>query len=71
MQPAIEQLREALHIDRVRDEISELEQRVQEPGFWDDVDRAQKMQMQMKHLQRKIDRYERLKREHDDLMVLN
>jgi len=69
--PAIEQLRDALHIANTSDEIAELEERVQEPGFWENVDRAQKMQMQIKHLQRKVDRFLGLQQDLDDLMVLN
>ena len=70
MEPAIELLRESLHIERVRDEISELEAHAQEPGFWDKVERAQKMQMQMKHLQRKVDRFQKLRQDYDDLVIM-
>ena len=70
MAPAIEQLREALHIGRTSDEIAELEARTQEPGFWDQVERAQKMQMQIKHLQRKVDRFQKLVQDYEDLQVL-
>jgi peptide chain release factor 2 len=66
----LDQLRLALHIDQVRDEISELEARTQEPGFWDDVERAQKIQTRVKHLQKKVDRFAALKQEYDDLNVL-
>jgi len=66
----LDQLRLALHIDHVRDEISELEARAQEPGFWDDVERAQKIQTRVKHLQKKVDRFQRLKQEYEDLQVL-
>ena len=70
MVPAIEQLGEALHIAKTSDEIAELEQRAQEPGFWENVERAQKIQRQMKHLQRKVDRFRKLQRDYDDLVVL-
>jgi len=70
MVPAIEQLGDALHIAKTSDEIAELEQRAQEPGFWENVERAQKMQRQMKHLQRKVDRFRKLQRDYDDLVVL-
>jgi peptide chain release factor 2 len=63
-------LKESLHIGRLLDEIAELEARAQEPGFWDDVERAQKIQTKVKHLQNKVDRYNRLEREHEDLEVL-
>lgn len=66
----LEQLRVALHIDRVSDEIGELEARAQEPGFWEDVERAQKIQTKVKHLQKKVDRYRALAKEYEDLQVL-
>jgi len=66
----LDQLRLALHIDHVRDEIAELEARAQEPGFWDDVERAQKIQTKVKHLQKKVDRFQALVREYEDLEVL-
>ncbi|MHB8962085.1 MAG: peptide chain release factor 2 [Saccharofermentanales bacterium] len=63
-------LRRALNIDRLADEISELESRAQEPGFWDDVEKAQKTQTQVKHMQKKVDTYRNLKRELEDAGVL-
>ncbi len=66
----LEQLRGALHIDHTRDEIAELEARAQEPGFWENVERAQKIQTKVKHLQKKVDRYEALVKEYEDLQVL-
>jgi peptide chain release factor 2 len=67
---ALSTLKEALHISRTLDEIAELEARAQEPGFWDDVERAQKIQTKVKHLQNKVDRFARLERENEDLQVI-
>ncbi|MDD2533718.1 MAG: peptide chain release factor 2 [Eubacteriales bacterium] len=66
----LDQLRLALHIDHVKDEIGELEARAQEPGFWDDVERAQKIQTKVKHLQKKVDRFNGLHQEYEDLEIL-
>ncbi len=63
-------LREALHVDRLSDEISELESRAQEPGFWDNVENAQKIQTKVKHLQKKVDDVINLEREREDLLIL-
>ncbi|NLC85057.1 MAG: peptide chain release factor 2 [Ruminococcaceae bacterium] len=71
LEPELVRLRAALHINHISDEIAELEQRVQEPDFWNDVERAQKIQTHMKHLQNKVDRYNKLKSDFDDLVVLN
>ncbi len=67
---SVEDLSKALNIDRTRDEISELENRAQEPDFWSDTDRAQVIQTRMKHMQKKVDSYEKLKREIEDLEIL-
>ena len=70
MEGSLNQLREALHIRVVSDEIAELEARAQEPGFWDNVEKAQKIQTRVKHLQKKVDRFNRLTQEYDDLLIL-
>lgn len=70
IEEALLKLKDALHISRVMDEVAELEARAQEPGFWDNVERAQGIQTKVKHLQNKIDRYNRLVREFEDLQVL-
>ncbi len=70
MVDSFNQLRDALHIREVSDEIAELEARAQEPGFWDDVERAQKIQTKVKHLQKKVDRFNHLILDYEDLQVL-
>jgi peptide chain release factor 2 len=71
MAESFDQLRDALHIREVSDEIAELEARAQEPGFWEDVERAQKIQTKVKHLQKKVDRFNHLMRDYEDLQVLS
>ena len=66
----LERLRGALHIREVSDEIAELEVRAQEIGFWEDVERAQKIQTRVRQLQKKVDLFRRLQQEHEDLQVL-
>lgn len=63
-------LKDALNIDSLRDEISELESRAQEPGFWDNVEQAQKIQTKVKHLQKKVDNVLNLELEREDILVL-
>ncbi len=63
-------LRDALAIDRLSDEIAELEARAQEPGFWDNAPRAQQVQTRMKQMQKKIDRYNTMITAYEDLQVL-
>jgi len=70
LQEKIALLNEALHIDHLKDEISELENRAQEPGFWDNVELAQKTQTKVKHLQKKVDDVIALEKAREDLLVL-
>ncbi len=70
LQGKIALLNDALHIDHLKDEISELENRAQEPGFWDNVEEAQKTQTKVKHLQKKVDDVIALEKEREDLIVL-
>lgn len=63
-------LKDALHIGRLEDEVSELENRAGQPGFWDDVESAQKIQTRTRHLQNKIDSYTKLENTLEDLQVL-
>ncbi len=68
--PEIEKLRLALKIDQLSDEAAELEARAQEPDFWEDVNRAQEIQTKMRHLQIKIEQYNKLVQDYEDLKVL-
>lgn len=70
MAEKLEELRQALHIPQMQDEIAELEARAQEPDFWNDVKRAQEIQTKMSHLQARVDRYNSLAGEQEDLQVL-
>ncbi len=66
----IELLKDSLHIDHVKVQISELEAITQEPDFWNDVDKAQNLQTKLKRLQKKVETYESLSNGREDLLVL-
>ncbi len=63
-------LKDALHIQRLQDEISELEARAQEPDFWGNVERAQSVQTKMRQLQLRVERYDNLEKEREEILVL-
>ena len=63
-------LRESLHIEHTLIEISELEARTQEPEFWNDVEKAQKLQTNLKRLQKKVESFNDLATEREDLLAL-
>ncbi len=60
----------ALEIESAKHEIERLLAEAEEEGFWNDVERSQKNQTQLKQLQVKVQRYEKLAQERDDLLAL-
>ncbi len=62
-----------LHFDvaRLKIEIEELENRAAEPGFWDDIENSQKVLQKTKGLKAKVERYEKLAADLEDVRVLN
>ena len=66
----LEKLRVALNIDQLSDQAAEMEARAQETDFWDDVNRAQEIQTKMSHFQVKIERYNRMMQDYEDVVVL-
>ncbi|MBR2523259.1 MAG: peptide chain release factor 2 [Clostridiales bacterium] len=70
LEEPINTLKDSLHIDHVKTQISELEARTQEPGFWDDVDKAQSLQTNLARLQKKVDGFTSLHDSREDLLAL-
>ncbi len=52
--------------DAVATRVIELEHELGEPGFWDDQARATAVSTEHSRLSKRLERYERLQREHDD-----
>jgi len=70
MDDTLDNLYKALEIESSRHEIERLLAEAEEEGFWNDVERSQKNQTQLKQLQLKVQRYEKLAQERDDLLAL-
>ncbi len=70
MDDTIANLYKALEIESAKHEIERLLAEAEEEGFWNDVERSQKNQTQLKQLQIKVQRYEKLASERDDLLAL-
>ena len=70
MDDTIDNLYKALEIESAKHEIERLLAEAEEEGFWNDVERSQKNQTQLKQLQGKVQRYEKLAQERDDLLAL-
>lgn len=70
IRPTLDGLGSALKLDDAKREIAELEAESAKEGFWNDLDRSQKVQKRMKQLQQKCEKYEKLCSTWDDLMVI-
>ena len=70
IRPTLDGLGAALKLEDAKSEIAELEAESAKDGFWNDLDRSQKVQKRMKQLQLKCEKYEKLCSTWDDLMVI-
>ena len=70
IRPTLDGLGAALKLADAKREIAELEAESAKDGFWNDLDRSQKVQKRMKQLQQKCEKYEKLCSTWDDLMVI-
>ena len=67
---SLEGLKNSLNIDEAIEKVTELEEIAGDPDFWNDMEKAQKNLQQTKQLKNKIEGYEKLKSDYDDLMTL-
>ena len=66
----IENLKEALAIDTLKEEIAELEAKAAEPNFWDDMEASQKVLKRTGALKSKVESYNSLKSDYEDALVM-
>ena len=70
LKPTLDSLRDALHLESAEKEIEELEGQSARDGFWNDVDKSQRVQKRLKQLKSKVENYQKLCSGWDDLMTL-
>ena len=68
--PGLDVLRTALNLEASQKEIEELEAASAREGFWNDVEKSQKVQKRLKNLKDKVDNYNRLCTAWDDMMTI-
>ena len=68
--PELEKLAAALDIESAKQEAARLEDETAQDGFWNDLERSQKVQMRLKQLQNKVQRQEKLVSSWEDLTTL-
>lgn len=70
MLPAIEDLADSIGLTRLRREAEELDAQASAPGFWDDMDFAQKITQKAAGIKSSIEKYERLQSDYQDTLTL-
>ena len=70
LEPELDKLSAALDMDSARAEARKLEDETAQDGFWNDLERSQKVQQRLKQLQNKIARQDKLVTEWQDLTAL-
>ena len=68
--PRLEELEKALGLEAARTELSELEELAATEGFWNDIERSQKVLQKTKQLRDKIAGFTKLKGIHEDAITL-
>ncbi len=68
--PALEGLADSLNVEGLRNELERLHAMQEAPGFWDDPEKSQKIVMKTKQAENKIERYEKMLSDWDDLMTI-
>lgn len=66
----IKNLKEALAIDLISEEIKELEAQAASPNFWDNMEESQKILKKTGSLKSKVESYESLKSDYEDTLVM-
>jgi len=70
LKPTLDNLSEALHLDAAAKEIEELEGQSARDGFWNDVENSQKVQKRISVLKGKVEKYDKLCAQWEDLYTL-
>ena len=70
LKPKLEDLGAALKLEQAKSEIAILEKESAQDGFWNDLDNSQKVLQKIKQLQNKVDGYQKLSTQWDDLSTL-
>ena len=68
--PALDGLAESLNLAGLRNDLERMQAMQEAPGFWDDPDKSQKIVVKAKQTQSKIEKYESMCGDWDDLMTI-
>ena len=68
--PALDGLAESLNLVGLRNELERLHAMQEAPGFWDDPEKSQKIVVKTKQTEMKIERFEKMVSDWEDLMTI-
>lgn len=66
----LEDLGVSLKLDQARNEVEKLEEESAQDGFWNDTENSQKVQKRISVLKNKIEKYDRLRTQYDDMLTI-
>ena len=70
LEPTLKELEQALNIEPARKELAELQIETEQEGFWNDVERSQRIAQKIKRLENKIKKYDHLVTDWEDTLTL-
>ena len=70
LEPTLRELEKALGIPKDRQELKDLQAETEQDGFWNNIEHSQKVSQQIKRLEHRIKKYDRLVSEWEDTVTL-
>ena len=70
LEPTLRELEKALGIPKDRQELKDLQAETEQDGFWNNIEHSQKVSQQIKRLEHRIRKYDRLVSEWEDTVTL-
>ena len=70
LEPTLRELEKALGIPKDRQELKNLQAETEQEGFWNNIEHSQKVSQQIKRLENKIKKHDRLVSEWEDTLTL-
>ena len=70
LRPKLDALADSLDLGKAKDELERLHAQIESDGFWDNQEISQKVMKQARMLESKVERYENMTAEWDDLLTI-
>ncbi|MBQ7523160.1 MAG: peptide chain release factor 2 [Oscillospiraceae bacterium] len=70
LRPKLDALADSLDLGKAKDELERLHAQIESDGFWDNQEISQKVMKQARLLESKVERYEKMTAEWDDLLTI-